>query len=200
MTRQEGERLRHAPQKGRWGEAHGRAGNIELRGTPLPWGTRTSMRDRNRLDGLRVMWSWNHSPHGLRGEMSRSRGGNADPAVMARPEDTRCSASSFGIRSIAHSPGLGDHCVEIDDMAECIADALGDRRQVNFKCCAPQAMSRRSLYLIAFDHIHGRVSSDPVGKRDGAPASPGSEAHGGKTVCPALRACPPPASSTMPAP
>lgn len=104
-TRQEGEPAGTLHRKGDGVKLYGRAGNIGY-GNAVALGDTDVDAIEIGPDGL-----WGHVvpepfAHGLGGEMSRSRGGNADPAVMARPR-TRCSASSFGIRSIAHSLGFG---------------------------------------------------------------------------------------------
>ena len=131
----EGEPAGTLHRKGDGVKLHGRAGNIGY-GNAVALGDTDVDAIEIGLDGLRGHVVSEPFPHGLGGEMSRSRGGNADPAVMARPEDTLLG---FVVRDQIHCAfaGFGDHCVEIDDMAEALRDALGDRRQDNPRVAVP---------------------------------------------------------------
>ena len=131
----EGEPAGTLHRKGDGVKLHGRAGNIGY-GNAVALGDTDVDAIEIGLDRLRGHVVSEPFPHGLGGEMSRSRGGNADPAVMARPEDTLLG---FVVRDQIHCAfaGFGDHCVEIDDMAEALRDALGDRRQDNPRVAVP---------------------------------------------------------------
>ena len=163
--------------KGDGVKLHGRAGNIGY-GNAVALGDTDVDAIEIGLDGLRGHVVSEPFAHGLGGEMSRSRGGNADPAVMARPEDTLLG---FVVRDQIHCAfaGFGDHCVEIDDMAEALRDALGDRRQDNPRVAVPHKHNvSQVIVLDQVDHIHDvGFQRDPVGKEMGTLGKPG-EAHG----------------------
>lgn len=173
----EGEPAGTLHRKGDGVKLHGRAGNIGY-GNAVALGDTDVDAIEIGLDGLRGHVVSEPFPHGLGGEMSRSRGGNADPAVMARPEDTLLG---FVVRDQIHCAfaGFGDHCVEIDDMAEALRDALGDRRQDNPRVAVPHKHNvSQAIVLDQVDHIHDvGFQRDPVGKEMGALGKPG-EAHG----------------------
>lgn len=83
----EGESADALRRKGDGVKLHGRAGNIGY-GNTVALGDTDADAIEIGLDGLRSYVVSEPFPHGLGGEMSRSRGGNAEPTVMACSGDT----------------------------------------------------------------------------------------------------------------
>lgn len=113
-----------------------------------------------------------------------------------RARRTRCSASSLGSDPL-RIRWFWDHCVEIDDMAEALRDALGDRRQDNPRVAPHKHHVSQVIVLDQVDHIHDvGFQRNPVGKEMERSASPVRLM--GKPYARHCGACPLPASSTMP--